>query len=95
MCYFVYILYSESLDSFYKGQTSDLKERLMRHNLKREKATKTGAPWKLLWYTVKESRSEALILESKIKNLSRKRLIEFMRKYKENLAGPDDPDLAG
>uniref|UniRef100_UPI00374DA6BB GIY-YIG nuclease family protein n=1 Tax=Aestuariivivens insulae TaxID=1621988 RepID=UPI00374DA6BB len=30
--YFVYILYSENHDTYYKGQTSDLTKRLERHN---------------------------------------------------------------
>ncbi|WP_367182411.1 GIY-YIG nuclease family protein, partial [Winogradskyella sp.] len=38
-------------------------------------------PWKLLWYTEKPSRSEALSLEKKLKNLSKDRLIDFIKKY--------------
>ena len=90
MCYLVYILYSESLDSFYKGQTNDLADRINRHNLKQEKATRTGVPWILIWSTEKPSRSDAMILEIKLKNLSRKRLIDFMIRYAEGVAGPDE-----
>jgi putative endonuclease len=89
MFYQVYILYSESLDKYYKGQTNDLPGRLKRHNAGQEKATKTGVPWKLLWSISKEDRSSALILESKIKNLSRDKLLNFMMKYVEGVAGPD------
>ena len=92
MCYFVYILYSKSLDTYYKGQTTDLLDRLNRHNHKQEKATKNGAPWIMVWSTKKSSRSEAMTLELKLKNLSKKRLIEFINKYKGGDAGPDDPD---
>ncbi|MEP2772139.1 MAG: GIY-YIG nuclease family protein [Fulvivirga sp.] len=87
--YWVYILYSESSDMFYKGQTSDLDSRLIRHNQGLEKYTKTGVPWELLWAANKASRSEAIKLESKLKNLSRIRLIKFMLKYKENVSSPD------
>jgi putative endonuclease len=83
MCYFVYIIYSNSLDTFYKGQTKDLFDRLNRHNAGQEKATRYGTPWTLAWCTKKNSRAEAVILERKLKNLSRKRLIEFIRKYPE------------
>lgn len=89
MPYFVYILYSESLDIYYKGQTSDLNDRIKRHNNRQEKATQNGVPWKLLWFAEKPSRSEAVILERKIKNLSRKRTIEFIRKNNGGIAGPD------
>lgn len=85
----VYILYSRSLDKFYKGQTYDLEDRLHRHNNKREKATATGAPWQLVWVTGKQSRSEGVIFEKKLKNLSRRKLIEFIYKYKQDIAGPD------
>ena len=42
MSYFTYILYSKSLDKFYKGSTHDISDRLSRHNGGREKATKSG-----------------------------------------------------
>jgi len=92
MCYYVYILYSKSLDVFYKGQTNDLSDRIHRHNLRQEKATLCGVPWVLIWCTKKQSRSEAVILERKLKNLSKKRLVEFIKKHPEGIAGPDDPD---
>ena len=81
MSYFVYILYSESLDQFYKGQTNDLIDRVKRHNLKYEKATQNGAPWCLVWSIEKPDRSSAVILERKLKNLSRKRLVDFISKF--------------
>jgi putative endonuclease len=91
MKYFVYILYSERLNKFYKGQTSDLKDRLFRHNAGREKATKSGIPWKLVWFCTKNNRSEAVILEIKIKNLSTLRTKKFILNNKPENAGPDDP----
>ena len=94
MVYYVYIIYSESLDLFYKGQTSDLTDRMKRHNLKQEQATKNGAPWTIVWSTSKSSRSEAVILEQKLKNMSRKKLLDFIKKYDEGIAGPDAPDAA-
>jgi putative endonuclease len=93
MPYHVYILYSNSLDSFYKGQTSDLSTRLNRHNSGLEKSTKAGIPWDLIWSTEKDSRSEAVVLETKLKNLSRKRTIEFILKYSDGISSPDDPDF--
>ena len=78
MCYFVYILYSAKLDSYYKGQTRDLGERLRRHNQGYEKSTGRGVPWRLVWYRAVENRSEAMLLERKLKNMSRERLKSFM-----------------
>jgi putative endonuclease len=54
---------------------------LKRHNEAREKYTAPYVPWVLIWSTVKSSRSEAIILERKLKNLSPKRLNSFIQKY--------------
>jgi putative endonuclease len=80
--YVVYILHSASTDSYYKGQTADIQDRLKRHNAGREKATMHGVPWQLVWSTSKDTRAEALMLERKLKNLSRERTIIFIEKYK-------------
>jgi len=88
--YYSYILYSKSIDTFYKGSTSDITERVKRHNSGSEKYTTKGSPWILLWFTEKNTRSEAYKLEMKLKNLSRKRTIDFILKYKEGVAGTDE-----
>ncbi len=98
MCYFVYILHSLSNDSFYIGQTADLDDRIHRHNSGYEKATKSAIPWILVWYTTKNSRSHALILEKKLKNYSKKRIVDFIIRHKAVVAGPDDtgdPGMSG
>ena len=86
----VYILYSEKMKSFYKGQTAQLNERLHRHNSGYEFATKRGVPWKVIWTTEKDSRSEAIVLERKLKNLSVKRTLEFILKYKQGVPSSDE-----
>jgi putative endonuclease len=58
--------------------------------MKQEKATQSGVPWTLVWSTDKLSRSAAMILERKLKNLTRKRLIDFILKYSEGVGGPDE-----
>ena len=90
MNYTVYILYSPGTDVYYKGQTSNISERLKRHNSGREKATKHRISWKLVWTTNKATRGEALKLERKLKNLSRERTTQFIQKYKDGVVGPDD-----
>ena len=88
--YYVYILYSHKSDSFYKGQSVNLESRLQRHNNKKEKSTQSGVPWILVWTTSKETRSSAMMLESKIKNLNRQRTIQFMLKYADDITGQDE-----
>ena len=68
MSYYVYILYSISVDRYYVGQTSNLEDRLKRHNQGRSKYTKSGIPWKLMYKESFETRSEAMAREKKIKS---------------------------
>ena len=64
--------------------------RVQRHDNRLEKSTSSGAPWTLLWATEKASRSEAIILERKLKNLSRKRTIQFINKFSDGIKGHDE-----
>ena len=88
--FYTYILYSKSLETFYKGSTSDIVDRVNRHNSGYERYTRKGAPWILLWVAEKSDRSEAYRLEMKLKNLSRVRTIKFILKYIDGVAGPDE-----
>ena len=82
MTFYVYILYSPSFDKYYVGQTDNLGSRLIRHNKGYENFTSKYTPWNLVWFATKDTRSEALQLEAKLKNLSKLRLIKFIEKYK-------------
>jgi putative endonuclease len=79
--YYVYILFSEKYNSFYVGQTGDLNNRIERHNSGIEKATARYIPWILKWSCEKSTRAEAMELERKLKNLSKQKLIQFIKKY--------------
>ena len=45
----LYILYSTTLDKYYVGSTTDIYRRLIEHNRGKEKFTKTGMPWELVY----------------------------------------------
>jgi putative endonuclease len=75
MSFFVYIIYSEKFDKFYIGQTEDITDRLIRHNNGYEQATRPYKPWILKCIIEKSTRSEAMILERKLKNLNRQKLL--------------------
>ena len=68
MSYCVYILYSISVDRYYVGQTSNLEDRLKRHNQGRSKYTKSGIPWTLKYKESFGTRSEAKAREKKFKS---------------------------
>ena len=73
---FVYILYSEKRSRYYIGQTVDINERLERHNKSVVPSTKGGAPWELIWKHEVSDRSEAMILERRIKKRGAKWFID-------------------
>ena len=47
-----------------------------------ESSTSPYVPWELILTIAKESRSEAMILEKKLKNLNSEDLIKFIIKYR-------------
>jgi putative endonuclease len=80
--YYVYINYSEKFEKFYIGQTENHITRIALHNDGKVLSSKPYIPWKNVLLIEKSSRSEAIILERKLKNLNRLRLIAFIEKYK-------------
>lgn len=84
--FYVYIIYSLDFDKFYIGQTQNFQERILRHNSGYEKATSPYIPWVKKCVLEKSSRYEAMVLEKKLKNLNRERLLLFIGKY----AGRDE-----
>ena len=74
--YSVYILYSISKSKYYVGQTNDIHDRLKRHNAGESLSTKHGVPLVMVYSTEFESRSEAVLLESRIKKRGAKRYLQ-------------------
>ena len=79
--YQVYILYSEKGKRYYIGQTQDVEARLHRHNSGYEKSTSPYRPYNLVCKMEKPTRSEAMKLEKKLKNLNTEDLKKFIQKY--------------
>ena len=65
--FFLYILWSEKLSRFYVGHSSDLDDRLLRHNSGRSKSTKGGLPWILVHFEEFETKQLAVTRELEIK----------------------------
>ena len=78
MYFFVYILFSNTLDKFYVGHTQNLTDRIYRHNNSGSKSTKNASDWKLVYSEQLSNRSEAYKREMEIKK-------KKSRKYIENL----------
>ncbi len=76
MQFCVYIIYSEAIDQYYVGHSSDLTDRLFRHNNSGSKATKKANDWKIVYTESYETRSEATRRESEIKKKKSRKYIE-------------------
>jgi putative endonuclease len=64
----VYILYSETANQYYTGQTESINDRIFRHTNSGNKSTKFAKDWKLAYEEKYETRSEATRREQSIKN---------------------------
>jgi putative endonuclease len=65
--YYVYILYSDSIDRHYIGSTENYEKRLLNHNNGLSTFTKRGIPWKILYLETFLDRSSAVKREKEIK----------------------------
>ena len=74
--YTVYILFSEQLNKYYVGYSSkNIQERLKEHLYNHKGFTAKAKDWTLLYQLEINSKSEALILERKIKKRGAKRYL--------------------
>jgi putative endonuclease len=76
--FYVYILYSQSLDRYYVGQTENLNDRIFRHTNSGSKSTKAANDWVLKHKEEFNSRSEALKRESEIKKKKSRKYLDWL-----------------
>jgi putative endonuclease len=89
--FYVYIIQSVFRQKLYIGQTQDIDSRLLFHNSGRAKYTKPYMPWKLIAHKSFGSRSEAILMERKLKNLkSKEAIFEFTVKNEFITVDPDE-----
>lgn len=82
MFYYVYILRSLKDKSFYIGYTSNLKNRIKKHNNKENLATKTHCPYKLIFCEVFLNKQDAKNREEYLKSgWGRKSIKKFLKNY--------------
>ena len=79
--FYVYILYSVKVDKFYIGYTSNLEERIIRHNQKSKGFTGQLNDWEVKYKEVFSSKHEAITREKQIKKWkSRTKILELIDK---------------
>jgi len=79
--YYTYILKSNTSGKFYIGFTNDIKRRVIEHNSGLSQSTKSGIPWKLVFYGSFEKEQVAKDFERYLKtgsgrSFSDRRLID-------------------
>ena len=77
--FYVYILYSVSLDVYYKGFTSNVEGRLESHLLGKSEFTSRANDWKLVYTKMYETKRLALIEEKRLKKLNRTSIERLIR----------------
>jgi putative endonuclease len=86
MEFFCYILYSKSLDRYYVGYTSDIKERIKLHNtgyFGGKSYTHITSDWDQYLLIPCETVIQAVFVESRIKKMKSRKYIENLKKYPE------------
>ena len=75
--YFVYILFSEALNKYYIGSTSDsLDERIRRHNSNHKGFTGSAPDWVLVYHELCSDKTFAIKREKQIKAWKSRLMIE-------------------
>jgi len=85
MNHFVYIIYAEKFDKYYKGYTTNPENRLKQHNNKESRYTAYFTPWILMYLQKFDTKKEALIREKALKKFSKKSLINLIKSPKNIL----------
>ncbi|HVX28058.1 MAG TPA: GIY-YIG nuclease family protein [Parafilimonas sp.] len=78
MIAYCYILYSTKLNKYYAGSTPDIDRRLQDHNRGKEKFTKTGMPWNLVYKEMFNDLKAARQRELYIKKMKSRKIIEAL-----------------
>jgi len=65
--FYTYIIKSCRTNRYYVGYSEDVSKRLNQHNAGQNISTKSGIPWKLVYYEKFETRTEAWKRERQIK----------------------------
>jgi len=85
--FYIYILFPQSANKYYVGQTSDVQRRLEEHNnsIVNSKFTAKFTPWEIaVSFPVSDSRADAMKIEKFIKSQKSKKFILKLIENKNN-----------
>jgi putative endonuclease len=81
--YYFYIIYSQAADKFYIGHTSNIDERLIKHNAHHKGFTGKLSDWEVVYSEIYQSKIEAYARERQIKKWKNKeRIMELINRTK-------------
>ena len=81
--YYVYILKSLKTERFYIGYSNDIQARLVRHNAGATPSTKSGRPWRIVYYEKFSTKTDAIKREREIKKQkSREYILKLIETFK-------------
>jgi putative endonuclease len=86
MKFYCYIIYSESINRYYVGYTTNIEERISLHNTGHfggKSYTHITTDWELFLLIPCETVSQAIYIESKIKRMKSRKYIENLKKFPE------------
>ena len=86
--YTVYILYSEKINKYYIGFSSDVQDRLRKHNNASKGFTNTGRPWIIVYTELFDNKKKAGDREKQLKGWKNRTRLEALIK-----TGSEHPDF--
>ena len=87
--YYTYVIYSQSLDIFFKGFTTDPEKTLESHNYDLSHLTANKGPWVLMYLKEHANKKQALTEKRRISKFSHKSIMELINSP-DNIAPPID-----
>jgi len=85
--YTVYIIYSEKINKYYIGFSSDVQGRLRKHNNTSKGFTNAGRPWIIVYTEIFENKADAAARERQLKKWKNRARLEALIK-----SGSEHPD---
>ena len=76
--YYVYIIYSHKLDKYYIGYSSDVHERILKHNRRSKGFSSLGRPWIIVYTESFNNKKDAMARERQLKKWKNRERLETL-----------------
>ena len=78
--YSVYIIYSQKIDKYYIGFSSNVQDQLLKHNRNSKGFSNVGKPWVLVYQETFDNKKDAMTGESQLKKWKNREPLESLIK---------------